>query len=168
LNFPKRTYDQSHGEDLYRRGIYTWWQRTFLNPELLNFDAPSHEECVAERTRSNTPQQALTLLNDPTYVEAARVFAARIMTECNGDDAARITWAFRHALMRKPTPKELPILTGLLNKHRQRYRFDAPSADALTSEGESPVATGLPTTELAAWTNVARAILNLHETITRN
>jgi hypothetical protein len=168
LNFPKREYDQDHGEKIYRRGMYTWWQRTFLNPSLLNFDAPSHEECVAERTRSNTPQQALTLLNDPTYVEAARVFAAKILTSCNGDDAARITWAYQRALARPPTPAEVPVLTALLKKQRERYRFDLAAANAITDVGEAPPPAGAKTVELAAWTSVARTILNLHETITRN
>jgi hypothetical protein len=167
LNFPKRAYDQDHGESLYRRGMYTWWQRTFVNPELLNFDASSHEECVAERARSNTPQQALTLLNDPTYVEAARVFAARILKECNGDAATRIKWAFNTALARDPKPEEVPVLTDLLAEQEQRYKTDVPSADALVSTGESAQATNVATTELAAWTSVARTILNLHETITR-
>ena len=170
LNFPKRVYDQDHGESIYRRGLYTWWQRTFLNPELLNFDAPSHEECVAERTRSNTPQQALTLLNDPTYVEAARAFAARIIGECGGDTPTRIKWAYNTALSRDPRPEEIPILTALLEKQRKRYLTDMPAADGLLSVGESkPTANPhVPTEELAAWTSVARTILNLHETITRN
>jgi hypothetical protein len=167
LNFPKRTYEQDEGESLYRRGMYTWWQRTFLNPSLLNFDAPTHEECTAERVRSNTPQQALTLLNDPTYVEAARAFAARILKECNGDTNARLTWAFRTALSRDPSPAEVPVLAELLDKHLKRYRFDLPAADALTSVGESKAGEGLKTVELAAWTNVARTILNLHEAVTR-
>jgi hypothetical protein len=168
LNFPKREYPQDKGEKIYRRGMYTWWQRMFLNPSLLNFDAPAHEECTAERTRSNTPQQALTLMNDPTYVEAARVFAARIMRECNGDVGTRVTWAFKQALSRDPSPQELPVLTTLFENQRKRYATDAVSADALTSVGESPIAEGLPTVDLAAWTSVARTILNLHETITRN
>ena len=76
LNFPVRTYDASHGSAQYRRGLYTWWQRSYLHPSLLAFDAPTREECAAERNRSNIPQQALVLLNDPTYVEASRVFAS--------------------------------------------------------------------------------------------
>jgi hypothetical protein len=168
LNFPKRTYDQGSGEELYRRGLYTWWQRTFLNPSLLNFDAPSHEECTAERVRSNTPQQALTLLNDVTYVEAARVFAARILTECNGDSATRIKWAYNQALSRDPLPTETPILLALLEKQHNRYEYDLVAANAITDVGEAPPADGVKTVELAAWTSVARTILNLHETITRN
>jgi hypothetical protein len=168
LNFPKRDYPQDKGESLYRRGMYTWWQRMFLHPSLLNFDAPAHEECTAERTRSNTPQQALTLLNDVIYVEAARVFAARIMRECDGDAPTRVKWAFKVALSREPSEKELPILTELFERQRKRYLTDIPAADALTSAGEAPGADGLKTADLAAWTSVARAILNLHETITRN
>jgi hypothetical protein len=148
--------------------LYTWWQRTFLNPTLLNFDAPSHEECTAERVRSNTPQQALTLLNDVTYVEAARNFAARIMKECNGDTPTRIKWAYNTALSRDPQPEEVPILTALLEKQRKRYEYDIAAADGVLTTGESPQATGVKTVELAAWTSVTRTILNLHETITRN
>src|SRR5262249_12863415 len=86
LNFPVRSYDASKGEDQYRRGLYTWWQRSFLHPSMLAFDAPSREECAADRARSNIPQQALVLLNDPSYVEAARAFATRIVKE-GGKDA---------------------------------------------------------------------------------
>ena len=144
------------------------WQRTFLNPSLLNFDAPSHEECTAERTRSNTPQQALTLLNDVTYVEAARVFAARIMKECPGDATARVKWAYHTALSREPTPAELPVLLALYDKHQKRYASDKAAAEKLVTMGEAPPAKDLDECELAAWTSVARAILNLHETITRS
>src|SRR5207247_727677 len=90
LNFPTRNYDASKGEDQYRRGLYTWWQRSFLHPSMLAFDAPSREECAAERNRSNIPQQALVLLNDPSYVEASRVFATRIMKEGGADAVSRI------------------------------------------------------------------------------
>src|SRR5215471_8220384 len=102
LNFPPRTYEADTGESQYRRGLYTWWQRTFLHPSLVAFDAPSREECTAERNRSNIPQQALALLNDPTYVEAARAFAARILKEGGRDTGSRIQWAWRQALCRSP------------------------------------------------------------------
>ena len=95
LNFPAREYVADKDESQYRRGLYTWWQRSFLHPSLLAFDAPSREECIAERTRSNIPQQALVLLNDPTYVEAARAFAARILGENHGSLEQRITWAWQ-------------------------------------------------------------------------
>ncbi len=168
LNFPKRDYDQDHGESLYRRGVYTWWQRTFLNPELLNFDAPTHEECTSERPRSNTPQQALTLLNDPTYVEAARVFAEKIVTCGSKDPAARLKWAYNRALSRDPMPQETPVLLALLDKQQKRYAAQKDDAEKLVTEGETPVAKDMDHCELAAWTSVARTILNLHETISRN
>src|SRR5690348_17097758 len=98
LNFPKREYAASSGDDLYRRGVYTFWQRSFLHPSLLTFDAPTREECAVARTTSNTPLQALELLNDPIYVETARVFAARVLKQ-KGD---RIAWAVERALDRPP------------------------------------------------------------------
>ena len=116
-----------------------------MHPSLLAFDAPTREECVAERTRSNIPQQALVLLNDPTYVEAARAFAGRIVSEGGTDTARRIVWAFRQALGRDPRVDEAATVSALFGKH------SAP-----------------PATELDAWTSVARVILNLHETITRS
>src|SRR5690606_11777659 len=102
LNFPKREWKNDSGDNQWRRGLYTWWQRSFLHPSLLAFDAPSREECVAERPRSNIPQQALVLLNDPTYVEAARVFATRILADGGDTDETRIRWGFRRATSRKP------------------------------------------------------------------
>jgi hypothetical protein len=170
LNFPTRTWVHDKGENEYRRGLYTWWQRSFLHPSLVNFDAPSREECTAERARSNTPQQALTLLNDPTYTEAARVFAQRILTECNTSDVTtRLTWAWRTALARNPRPEELSVLTALYEKHKSEYASDPKSATALlTTTGEAAAPKSLNPIELAAWTSVSRTILNLHETITRN
>ncbi|WP_395735420.1 PSD1 and planctomycete cytochrome C domain-containing protein [Prosthecobacter sp.] len=168
LNFPTREWQNDSGEGLYRRGLYTWWQRTFTHPSLLAFDAPSREECVAERNRSNIPQQALVLLNDPTYVEAARVFAARILTECSGDAAQRITWAVQQALQRKPSAEELKTLSALHAQQLADYQKDATSAEALLKTGASVVPANLNKSELAAWTHVARVLLNLHETITRS
>jgi hypothetical protein len=168
LNFPKRTYQNDHGESQYRRGVYTHWQRTFLHPSMSNFDASGREECVAQRSQSNTPQQALTLLNDPTYVEAARVFAARIIKDGGESAADKITWAYRHALSREPRPQEVPVLTKLLEKHRKEFATTRPSAEKLISAGEAPPAKDIDSAELAGWTSVARVILNLHETITRN
>ncbi len=168
LNFPKRTYPQDHGERLYRRGLYTHWQRSFLHPEMLVFDAPSREECVADRTRSNTPQQALTLLNDPAYLEAARVFATKILSDGGASNDERLAWAFARAVARPPRAEELAVLRGLLEKHQQQYASDATAVAAiLKSTGEAAVPEGTPTAELAAWISIARAILNLHETLTR-
>ncbi len=117
LNFPPREWEDSVGEDQNRRGLYTWWQRSFPQPSLLAFDAGSREECVSERTRSNVPQQALVLLNDPTYVDAARAFASRIAEEGGRTFEARIDWAFRRALSRPPREEEVSILRGLYEKH---------------------------------------------------
>lgn len=168
LNFPVRQYVADKNESQYRRGLYTWWQRSFLHPSMLAFDAPSREECAAERNRSNIPQQALVLLNDPTYVEAARVFAARILSE-GGDTAdKRIAWAWQQVLQRDPTAEETAIMRPLLEKHLAAYRKDPAAAAALLKTGLAPTPTNLDAADLAAWTHVARVLLNLHETITRS
>ncbi|MBL9184364.1 MAG: DUF1553 domain-containing protein [Verrucomicrobiaceae bacterium] len=167
LNFPTREWQNDSGEGLYRRGMYTWWQRSFTHPSMLAFDAPSREECTAERNRSNIPQQALVLLNDPTYVEAARAFAARIL-QSDGDAPKRITWAFQQALQRQPTANEMKTLSSLFSKHLADYQKDPAAAEALLKTGAAPVPATLNQPELAAWTHVARVLLNLHETITRS
>ncbi len=167
LEFPARVWIADHGDASHRRGLYTHWQKTFLYPSFVAFDAASREECAADRPRSNTPQQALALLNDPTYAEAARVFAARIVREGGKSDDDRIAWAFRRATARKPTAEEKRILIDLRRKHVEQYRASPKQAAQLVAVGESAVAKGDPV-ELASWTSVARAILNLHETITRN
>lgn len=167
LNFPKRQYVPDPGENQYRRGLYTYWQRTLFHPSLQAFDAPSREESCPERARSNTPLQALVLLNDPTYVEAARVFAARLLRQGGASDAERVASAMRQALARNPTPDESRILLRLLEKHRQEYRHDEPAARALAQVGFAKAPEDIPPAELAAWTSVARTVLNLHETVTR-
>ena len=170
LNFPKREYQADHGEGLHRRAIYTYWMRSFLHPSLLAFDAPSREECAARRSRSNTPTQALVLLNDPIFVEGARAFAGRILREGGADDTARVDFAVRCALGRRPGAEERAILVGLVDRHRAHYRAAPAEATALLKVGELPIPAGSAgdPAELAAWTSVARAILNLHETITRD
>src|SRR5258706_11304123 len=109
MNFPKRTWEQDKGENLYRRGLYTWWQRSFMHPSLLTFDAPTREECTAERARSNTPQQALVLLNDPTYVEAYRVFAEHILPEGGANASDKLNWAFVRTFWRQPNGQQINI-----------------------------------------------------------
>ena len=167
LNFPTREWQNESGESLYRRGLYTWWQRSFLHPSLVAFDAPSREECTAERNRSNIPQQALVLLNDPTYVEAARTFAARIL-QTEGDTAKRITWACQQALQRQPNAEEMKTISALFAKHLADYQKDTAAAEALLQTGAATTPANLNKSELAAWTHVARVLLNLHETITRS
>ena len=168
LNFPKRSWKADVGDALYRRGMYTYLCRTFMHPSLAAFDAPSREECTVERVRSNTPQQALVLLNDPTYVETARIFAERILHESSKDTQARITFAYQQALHRNPNAKELELLTALAAKHLKQYKTDAPAAAAVLKVGAKPADTKLDKAELAAWTSIARVVLNLHENITRN
>jgi mono/diheme cytochrome c family protein len=168
LNFPVRSYEASKGADQYRRGLYTWWQRSFVHPSMLAFDAPTREECAADRNRSNIPQQALVLLNDPSYVEAARAFAVRILSECHGDATARMAWAWRQALSREPRADELERIRTLLEKHLGEYRKNSEASEALLRVGRISAPKGIAESELAAWANVARVILNLHETITRN
>ena len=168
LNFPKRTYKPDENEQQYRRGLYVHWQRSFLHPSLMAFDAPSREECVAERTMSNTPLQALTLLNDPTYLEAARAFAARIVSEGGVTPEEKITWAMRHGVLRVPTVDEMTLLSGLYAKHHATYTQDAEAANKVLAIGMKSVPKNTDHAELAAWTSIARIILNLHETITRS
>lgn len=167
LNFPKREYSASHDEDLYRRGIYTQWQRTFLHPTLATFDAPTREECTVNRVSSNTPLQALVLLNDPIFVEASRAFAARIVESGKGLDE-RLDWAFLQALNRKPSKEERAVLAALYKKNAARFHGGQADAAKLVTVGDSAPSTAGDKTDLAAMTTVARAILNLHETITRN
>ncbi len=168
LNFPKRDWTADQGPDRYRRGLYTYWQRMFLHPSLLAFDASTREECVVERPRSNTPLQALVLLNDPTYVETARAFAARMMREGGAEPKARIERGFQLALSRSPRGKEVNVLMALLEHHYDEYRADPAAANALVAVGLAPNLPGLDPVELAAWTSVARVLLNLQETLSRS
>ncbi|WP_372718747.1 PSD1 and planctomycete cytochrome C domain-containing protein [Novipirellula sp.] len=167
LNFPRRTYVADQGNDQYRRGVYTHWQRTFLHPMLKAFDAPSREECTAARAKSNTPLQALSLLNDPTFIEAARVFAARIMRESGPAVDQRIEWAYQTTLSREPETEVASELRQIYDKHLAHYMDNQDEASKLISEGNAAVATDLPAAELAAWSSVARVLLNLHETMMR-
>src|SRR5262245_27580303 len=131
LNFPKREWENDKGENQYRRGLYTYWQRTFLHPSLAAFDASSREECTVDRPRSNTRQQALVLLNDPTYVEAARAMAGRVLAEGGKSAAERIEFAFRQTLTRSPQPDEIKLLTSLVDKHQREFAADKAAAEKL-------------------------------------
>jgi hypothetical protein len=168
LNFPTREWQNSNGEDLYRRGLYTHWQRQYLHPSLLAFDAPSREECTADRARSNTPLQSLVLLNDPSYIEAARAFAELIIRSGGTSPDERLNFAYRRAVSRQVHPAELDVLKALVQGHLDEYKADPASATELLSVGTKPAPGDLDKSELAAWTSVARTILNLHEMITRN
>ncbi|MFO1462005.1 MAG: PSD1 and planctomycete cytochrome C domain-containing protein [Verrucomicrobiota bacterium] len=167
LQFPDRDYLPSPGDQQFRRGVYAHWQRTFLNPMLANFDAPSREECTASRPVSNTPQQALTLLNDPAFVEASRGLAERLLRSEPREDSARIRHAFELALARPPKASELESLHRFLSNQRTECRRDPAAASRFLHIGTHPVPTGADEPELAAWTELARVILNLQETVTR-
>jgi hypothetical protein len=165
--FSAQSYEQSHGKDLYRRGMYTFWKRTVPPASLATFDAPDREKCTARRALTNTPLQALALLNDPTYVEAARSLAERVLREPVPDDGKRIALAFRLATARTPGRAETGVLRDLLRAQRQVYSVDRQAARKLVGVGESKHDDRLDVAELAAWTTVASTILNLDETITK-
>ncbi len=167
LQFPDRDYYADKDQEQYRRGVYAHWQRTFLQPMLANFDAPAREECVASRNVSNTPQQALTLLNDPTFYEAARVFAARLLAAHVAGDDQRLELAYERALARPIKPRERESLTAFLASQREHFRANPAEAKLSAHVGIAPEPAGADEAELAAWTEVCRVVLNLHETITR-
>ncbi len=164
--FSGQTYTPSSGPDLYRRGLYTVWKRTVPPPSLTIFDAPDREKCTARRGVTNTPLQALTLLNDPTYVEAARALAQRALRTGGKSDRERIDFAFKLATARTPDPQERDVLLGSLLEFRSTYSQDQAQATKLLSVGESKLDSTLDPREVAAWTTLASMILNLDETIT--
>ncbi len=166
-NYPGTKYIESKGDDLYRRSLYTFWKRTVPHPTMNVFDAPDREVCVVRRSTTNTPLQALTLLNDPIYVEAARKLAERSIHEGGTTPEARLALAFRLATGRAPDEPELRILQTLLDKMLANYRADEPGARSLLSVGASGVDRSIPIDELAAYTAVANIILNMDESITK-
>ncbi len=165
--FSAQSYEQSHGKDLYRRGMYIFWKRTVPPASMATFDAPDREKCTARRAQTNTPLQALALLNDPTYVEASRALAQRALLEGGKDEKQRVEFAFRLATARKPSGRESGVLRQLLKARLAEFQKDRTSALKLLGVGESPRDSRLEPSELAAWTTVASAILNLDETITK-
>lgn len=168
LNFPKRAYKADADDNQYRRGVYTHWQRAYLHPMLKAFDAPSREECTCERPQSITPVSALVLLNDESFVEAERVFAARILTEGGSSVEDRLRWAWQVALVRSPNEKEVAAMTRLLEADRADFAADPAAVDGILKVGNAPVAAGVDRIELAAWTSVVRAIFNANEFVMRN
>jgi hypothetical protein len=160
-------YIQSRGADLYRRSLYVYRKRTVPHPAMATFDAPSREICQVKRARTNTPLQALELLNDVAYVEAARALAQLAIEQGGGSPDDRITLAFRRALARTPTASELAVLKRGLARYLEAYRSDPRAAEDLIRHGETPPDARLDRVELAAYTATAAVILNLDETISQ-
>ncbi|HTN76662.1 MAG TPA: DUF1553 domain-containing protein [Pirellulaceae bacterium] len=166
--YTAQRYAQSHGADLYRRSVYSFFKRTSPQPNMTNFDATGRETCTVTRSPTNTPLQALVLWNDPTYIEAARVLAERALRANLPSERARISFIFREVLGREPATREQAALARLFSRQQSVYRADVTAARALVSVGERPRAATLDTAELAAWTIVAQAVLNTDEALSRN
>ncbi len=164
--FTAQEYHESTGPDLYRRSMYTFWKRTVPPAALTTFDAPDREKCTSRRLITNTPLQALVLLNDPTYVEAARALAQRALLEAPADASSRARFLFREATARRASPAELRVLVELAQRELDHYKKDPAQAAKLIAIGASK-AGNVEAAELAAWTTVASTILNLDETITK-
>ncbi|MCH7686073.1 MAG: DUF1553 domain-containing protein, partial [Planctomycetes bacterium] len=160
-------WNPSKGNDLYRRGLYTFWRRTTTYPTFRIFDAPSRETCTVDRPRTNTPLQALVTLNDPTFVEAARVFGERIMRQAGNSVDEKLAFAFRSTLARLPDQTERQILEQIYTKQLAKYQANTQAAADIIQHGEYPVPSDLAVPQLAAWSTVANVLLNLDETITR-
>ncbi len=160
-------YTQDKGDALYRRSLYMFWKRTSPPPSMLIFDAPMRESCIVRRSRTNTPLQALTTMNDPQFFEAARVMAQRVLLT-ESDDQKRAVLAFRIATGRHPRPDEMQIMLAVLREQREIYARDAADAHAILSVGEFPRDPRLSLDEHAAWTLVCNMILNLDETLTQH
>jgi hypothetical protein len=160
-------YVQDCGDSLYRRSMYTFWKRTCPPPALATFDAPNRESCLARRARTNTPLQSLVLMNDPTYVEASRKLAERVLTEGAEADEVKLTYAWRIALSRYPREAEMEVLLRTLSESRKHFTGNRAVADELLAVGDSQPNEKLDPIELAAWTSVCNMILNLDESITR-
>ncbi len=159
-------YVQSHGPDLYRRSIYTFWKRTIAPPMMVNFDAAHRESCVVRASRTNTPLQALNLMNDVTFLEAARVIGQRMIKEGGADPAARLRYGFRLIMAREPKPAEEQVLLDSLHFHLDHFA-DSKKSDAWLGYGESPVDPSLNRREIAAYGAVASLLLNLDEALVK-
>ncbi|MCC6510187.1 MAG: DUF1553 domain-containing protein, partial [Pirellulaceae bacterium] len=160
-------YVLDQGEDLYRRSMYTFWKRTCPPPAMMSFDAPNREVCLARRARTNTPLQSLILMNDPTYVEAARKLAERMLRSGGDNIDQRIVSGYRMALSRDPLTAELEIMRQLVDQFQDRFKAAPESASQLLVVGQSPSDATFAPTDLATWTMIASTLLNLDETITR-
>jgi hypothetical protein len=166
--YPGTTYVPSTGEDLYRRSLYTFWKRTVPHPTLSTFDSPDREFCTARRSVTNTPLQALVLMNDPTFLEAARKLGERMLEEGGDSDEARIAWGFKLVTAREPSDGELAKLVGLFEAQREEFSAEQGVPMGLLNVGETKPDLPHTSQELAAYASVASLLLNLDEALTRN
>ena len=162
-----RTYQQDSGNKLYRRSLYTFWKRTVPPPSMAAFDAPEREFCIVRRSRTNTPLQAFVLLHDPQFVEAARHLALRMLTEAGPATEQRLAHGFKLCFARDPSPDEQDILQHIVIERQEQYQQDGAAAEQVISVGDSPAPDGVGPAELAAWTTVARTMMNLSEFVTK-
>ena len=165
--FTAQVFQQDEGDALYRRGMYTFWKRSVPPPNMVAFDAPNREVCTVRRETTNTPLQALVLLNDPVFVEAARALGERMLTEGGSVTTDRLAYGFELSTSRLPTPEELGVLTSELERQRSTFALDPAAAERLLSVGHSLRNEKIDAVEHAAWTNIASIMLNLDETITK-
>lgn len=160
-------YTQDHGEDLYRRSLYMYWKRTIAPPMMTNFDASTREACVVRESRTNTPLQALNLMNDVTFLEAGRQLGRRMLLEGGRDDESRLAYGFRLVLARSPRAQELAVLRSNLNYHRDFFASDPTRTEKFLAKGESKLATGIDLREQAAYMAIGNLLLNLDEAVTK-
>jgi hypothetical protein len=161
-------FQRDEGPKLYRRSLYTFWKRTSPSPNMTLFNAPTRESCTVRRERTNTPLQALVLMNDVQFVEAARHMAERIMTRDGSTARSRIDYAFRLVLARPPSEREMELMLSQYRDQLARYKDDPEAAKELVRTGASePPDSELSRPELAAWTMISNLLLNLNETITK-
>jgi hypothetical protein len=166
--YPGTKYEISQGDDQYRRSLYTFWKRTVPHPTMTAFDAPDREFCTARRFVTNTPLQALTLMNDPTFLEPARRLGQRMIEEEGGDEAARIAWGFELVASREPSPAELEQLNVFLRSQREEFASGRSDPASVLDVGASPRSETIDRVELAAYASLASLLLNLDEVLTRN
>ncbi len=162
-----RDFKPDAGESLYRRSLYTFWKRTAPPPSMSTFDAPSRENCTVRRPRTNTPLQALALMNDKQYIDAARKLAERMLREGGATPDQRLTYGFRWMTARLPSARELEVLKKTLDNETAVFQADKPAAEKLLAYGDSPRDMNIETAEYAAWTMIANLLINLDETITK-
>jgi hypothetical protein len=167
-DYPGTTYTESTGADLYRRSLYTFWKRTVPHPTLATFDSPDREFCTARRSITNTPLQAMVLMNDPAFLEAARELGARMLAAGGDTDENRLAWGFELLTARRPAPQELTVLLRLLEEQRVEFATGESKATGVLNVGASKPSGAYPEAELAAYASLASVLLNLDEAITRN